>query len=251
MGVLFRRLNFSSTVFSREIRKQRTFKMYPFSEKEISLYFSRTCPFSLRVVLALTEANVPYEPFELDTAKKPEWFSQVNSDLKVPVMRLPSGQTMVESFLLVEYIAEKYPQSRLMPDSPFDKYKVRLFVEYFGSNMISLPRRLMTVSNDESAKAELYTEIIQKLRALNEKLLENSDIGPYFFGQHFTAADIASIPSIGHLDMALDFNNLDIKSVPGLERFNVWKSAIMARPSYSSSAASRSDLVEAYRKYIK
>ncbi|OLY82124.1 Glutathione S-transferase omega-1 [Smittium mucronatum] len=225
--------------------------MYPFNENKISLYNAKICPFAHRVVLALVEAKVPYENFEIDLSNKPDWYAEVNPALKVPAMRLPSGELMVESFLLVEYIAEKYPEARLMPESPFDKYKVRLFVEFFGSNLLPLPYRLLAVTNDASAKAELYSEIIQKLRTLNDKLLENSDIGPYFFGQHFTAADIATITFIERLEMALDLNNLDISSVSGLERFNAWKSAIKSRPSYISTVASRPELLEAYKKYIK
>ncbi|OLY80564.1 Glutathione S-transferase omega-1 [Smittium mucronatum] len=225
--------------------------MHPFSKDKISLYTSKICPFAHRAVLALLEANVPYEAFEIDLTNKPEWFKEVNPSTKVPTMRLPTGEILVESLLIVEYIAEQYPQSRLMPDSPLDRYKVRLFIDYFGNNLQSLPYRLMSASKDESAKAELYTEIVQKLHTMNDKLLEGSDEGPYFFGQHFTAADIAAIPAIERLEMTLEFNGFDIKSITGLERFNSWKSAVKARPSYSSTVASRPELIKAYSKYVK
>ncbi|OLY80566.1 Glutathione S-transferase omega-1 [Smittium mucronatum] len=225
--------------------------MYPYSETKISLYNSKICPYAQRVAIALEEAKISHENFEIDLSNKPEWFEEVNPASKVPTMRLPTGEIIVESFLMIEYIAEQYPESKLMPESPLDKYKVRFFVEYFGTKVIPLMFKLIHAYKDETVKAEAYSEIVEELRVVNKKLLENSDTGPFFFGKDFTIADIATITFVERLEMALEITNLEIKSVSGLERYNVWKSTIMAKPSYISSLATREELMESYKKFMK
>ncbi|OMJ14260.1 Glutathione S-transferase omega-1 [Smittium culicis] len=225
--------------------------MFPYSEDKISLYTAKICPFAHRAVLALKEANVPYEPVEIDLGNKPEWYTQVNPASKVPAMRLPNGEIMVESMLIVEYICEQYPEAKLMPSSAFDRYKARLLIDFYGNNMLALPYRLLGASSNEAAKNEIYATIIEKLHELNDRLVANSEEGPYFFGNHFTAADIAIIPFIERTDMAMRILGFQFEDLPGLDRYYAWKAACKARPSYSSTVASFEELNAAYKKYLK
>ncbi|OMJ13304.1 Glutathione S-transferase omega-1 [Smittium culicis] len=225
--------------------------MYPHSVDKISLYTSKICPFAHRTVLAMKEANVPYESIEIDLYNKPEWYNQVNSALKVPAMRLPNGEILVESLLILEYVCEQFPESKLMPSSTFDRYKVRYIIDYYTNNVMALPFKILGSSTNETAKNELYAALIEKLREFNDKLAENSPEGPYFFGESFTAADIAIIPFIERTDMALKMTGLEFEGISGLERFYQWKNACFNRPSYSSTVPSYEELVETYKKYVK
>ncbi|OMJ24155.1 Glutathione S-transferase omega-1, partial [Smittium culicis] len=123
--------------------------MYPHSVDKISLYTSKICPFAHRTVLAMKEANVPYESIEIDLYNKPEWYNQVNSALKVPAMRLPNGEILVESLLILEYVCEQFPESKLMPSSTFDRYKVRYIIDYYTNNVMALPFKILGSSTNE------------------------------------------------------------------------------------------------------
>jgi glutathione S-transferase len=72
---------------------------------------------TLRAVWALEEALVPYEYVEIDLFKgdahTPE-FLKINPAGKVPVL-IDDGQTISESAAICLHIAEKYPQSHLLP----------------------------------------------------------------------------------------------------------------------------------------
>ncbi|OMJ28991.1 Glutathione S-transferase omega-1 [Smittium culicis] len=212
--------------------------MYPHSADKPTLYNARICPFAHRAVLALREANVQYEQIDIDLENKPEWYSQVNPLLKVPTLRLPTGEILVESMLIAEYVADQYPESNLMPKSAFDRYRVRLHIDYFGNNVLGLPFKLLGVNSNEAARQELYPTIVERLRELDARLVEASVSGPFFLGDRYSVADIATITFIERLEVALKLSEMSIADTTGLDRLNQWKSAVRSRPSYTKTVAS-------------
>ena len=72
---------------------------------------------TLRAVWALEEAHVPYEYVGIDLfkgeAREPE-FLKINPAGKVPVL-VDGAQTITESAAICLHIAEKYPDSQLLP----------------------------------------------------------------------------------------------------------------------------------------
>ena len=74
---------------------------------------------TVRAVWALEEARVPYEYVEIDLfkgeARKPE-FLKINAAGKVPVL-VDGAQTITESAAICLHIAEKYPESQLLPSA--------------------------------------------------------------------------------------------------------------------------------------
>ncbi|OMJ07860.1 Glutathione S-transferase omega-1 [Smittium culicis] len=202
-------------------------------------------------VLALREAKVPYEQVDIDLENKPEWYSQVNPSLKVPALRLTTGEILVESMLITEYVADQHPESLLMPKSALDRYKVRLHIDYFANNVLPLPFKLLGVNSDEAAKQELYPTIVERLRELNARLVESSASGPFFLGENYSIADIGTITFIERLEVALKLSGMSIADTTGLDRFNQWKSAVKSRPSYTETVASYDEIVAAFKKFIK
>ncbi|PVU85834.1 hypothetical protein BB559_006797 [Furculomyces boomerangus] len=223
--------------------------MYPFNPNKPTLYTSKICPFAHRVVTCLAETGVDYETSYIDLNNKPEWYPLVNPASKVPAMRLPNGEILVESLIIAEYLCDLYPKFGLMPESPLDRYKVRIFIDYFGSNLLSSPYVLLRNGDNEDKHAKLE-EIVKNLHELNRRLVECSPEGPFFLGERFTLADIATFPFIERLYMATKMFGLSIDNIPGLERFYQWTDAVRNRPSYKSTVASYDELVTAYQKYL-
>ncbi|OMJ22653.1 Pyrimidodiazepine synthase [Smittium culicis] len=225
--------------------------MFPYSEEKISLYTAKICPFAHRVVLALEESNLPYEAIEIDLYNKPEWYHEVNPAMKVPAMRLPSGEIMVESLLIVDYISKQYPKFNLIPPTPFDQYKASILAGFYESNLITPAYKLLATTSNRSETNDIYADTIEKLQEFNDKLVSNNPIGPFIFGDHFTTADIAIIPFAERIDLVCKMLGLKFNDIPGLERYYAWKDACFKRPAYSSTVASYEELSVGYRKYIK
>lgn len=79
------------------------------------VYTAKVCPYAQRALLALDEAGVPYQPYEIDLLNKPEWYeSKVNAASKVPVLVLDPGSdkqvNLPESLVIAEYVAEQYEE---------------------------------------------------------------------------------------------------------------------------------------------
>ncbi|PVU95907.1 hypothetical protein BB559_002568 [Furculomyces boomerangus] len=223
--------------------------MYPFNPNKPTLYTSKTCPFAHRTVICLAETGVDYETIYINLRDKPEWYPLINPASKVPAMRLTSGDILVESLIISEYLSELYPQAGLMPEDPFDKYRIRIFIENFSANLQTSPYVLLRNGDNDSKHAKL-NELVNKLHQLNKLLMESSPEGPFFLGEKFTLADIATFPFIERLFMAAKLLGMSIENISGLERFYQWSDAIRNRPSYKSTVASYDELAASYKRHI-
>ncbi|KAG2364201.1 hypothetical protein BDR07DRAFT_1375254 [Suillus spraguei] len=100
--------------------------------EQLTLYFHK-------VQLALAEANAPYRAYQVDLRNKPEWFtSKVNPVGQVPVVTYggPNGEPddpsslstkIAESNVILEFLADLYPDSGLLPKDPVLRAKGRDF----------------------------------------------------------------------------------------------------------------------------
>ena len=121
-------------------------------------------PYPHIVTLALEEANIPYDTIDLDLNNKPDWYKNKvyptakvtpcavklfpNFDLptfvcpcvpQVPYLvyggpKLEPGDApssdlpqLGESLVIVEFLADTFPEARLLPADPFLRAKARLF----------------------------------------------------------------------------------------------------------------------------
>lgn len=102
---------------------------------QLRLYSMRFCPFAHRVHLALNAKNVPYHVVYINLSEKPEWYTKVNPNGKVPALQLlnePDQPFLTESLLICEYLDEKYPGVTLYPKDPLAKVQAKLFIERFN-----------------------------------------------------------------------------------------------------------------------
>ncbi|KAI1785067.1 hypothetical protein LXA43DRAFT_900544 [Ganoderma leucocontextum] len=111
------------------------------SEKRITLYTAEESPFPHRVTLALEEANLPYDVISFELINKPDWFAEkvYPTVAKVPYLvyggpKLQPGDSpspdlpqLGESLVILEFLADTFPEARLLPSDPFLRAKARLF----------------------------------------------------------------------------------------------------------------------------
>jgi len=145
------------------------------------------CPFSQRVLLTLEEKKVPYKPHHINFNDKPKWFTEVNPEGKVPVVKF-DDKWVSDSDMIVGILEEKYPEPSLKTPPEFASVGSKIF----GSFVTFLKSK---DPNDGSEEA-----LLNELKALNEHLKAH---GPYIAGDKITAADLSLAPKLYHLKVAL------------------------------------------------
>jgi len=218
--------------------------------EKITLYTAKICPYAQRAELALAETNAPHEQYQIDLQNKPEWYApKVNPASKVPAIAYggppvppdqpsPESVKIAESLVIVEFIADLYPDSKLLPKDPVLRAKARFFIDAVGTKLTPAWHAFLSKGGEPDALFKAI-EAIQALLAPNAKYAVNDD---------FTIADIAIAPFLGRLYLSLqnDIGAYDegqgLKVYeelqgPKYSKFNAYFEAIKARDSFKKTFA--------------
>ncbi|KAF7292038.1 Glutathione S-transferase [Mycena indigotica] len=170
------------------------------------------CPFAHRVELALQEAKAGYNRFEVDLSNKPEWYAaKINPESKArfsflpvpaiafggpqvsPDLPSPDSAKLAESLVLVEFVADLYPASTLLPRDPVQRAKVRFFIE-------EVSNRFLPAYMGPLARGQPWEPLWNALDVIQRLLPDDKT---YAVGDDFTAADIAIAPFLARLEVML------------------------------------------------
>jgi len=199
--------------------------------------------------LALAEAKTDYTRYEIDLQNKPEWYApKVNPASKVPAATYggpkvapdqpsPESHKFAESLILVEFVADVYPNANLLPADPVLRAKARFFIDTFSNKFVS---PYLNWSRGGPAEGLLSAvEVIQALLPLNEK---------WAVGDQFSIADVAVAPFFARLDVVLKngFRSLAtgdddgtsykaFQSDPKYARFNKYFQDVLARDTVKAT----------------
>ena len=218
----------------------------------------------LQVEIALEEAGAKYTKFQVDLQNKPEWYApKVNPASKVcschsisvqesnvcqvpavayggpdvpPDQPSPESTKIAESLVLLEFVADLFPESGLLPRDPVERARVRFFIDAVSTKFS--PGWSSFVQKGESNEG-----LIAGLEALQNLL---SPQGPYAIGSQFTLADVAILPFIARLRVLLKndigaykegegLKTLEILTSPRFARLQAYKAALFARKSFQDT----------------
>ncbi|KAG0699206.1 hypothetical protein DFH29DRAFT_1015561 [Suillus ampliporus] len=114
--------------------------------EQLTLYLLKVSPRSQKSLTQIDRSNwlllsQPYKTYEVDLWNKPEWFtSKVNPVGKVPAVTYggpdvnpedpsPLSAKIAESNVILEFVADLYPDSGLMPKDPVQRANVHHFID--------------------------------------------------------------------------------------------------------------------------
>jgi maleylacetoacetate isomerase len=201
-------------------------------------YFRSSAAYRTRIALNLKGIAFETVPVHLTRnggqQHAPE-FQAVNPQRRVPALALDTGEVLLQSFAIMEYLDEVYPDPPLLPKDPIERAHVRAVAQIIACDIHPLnnlgPLRYLrhTLKADQSAIQEWYRHwIITGFEAV-EALIKPA---PYAFGRHVTVADICIVPQVAN---ARRFN------VP-LDRFPGVVAVDAAAAKLSAFDAARPDL---------
>ncbi len=154
----------------------------------MDLYFAPlACSMATRITLY--EAGAPANFRQVDTkAKRVDDgtdFLSVNPMGQVPVLRTDSGEMLTENPVVLQYVADQYPESGLAPQSGMARYRLQQWLGFITSELHKLVfSPLLDPRSADGAKGYATGKAAQRFSYLNAHLQ-----GREYLLDRFTVAD--------------------------------------------------------------
>jgi len=145
---------------------------------------------SLSPHIALREAGLPFELVQVDlTAKKTEHgenYLNINPKGYVPALLTDSGELITEGAIIVQYIADQRPESRLAPAAgTAERRRVQEWLHFIATEL----QKGLGPINNPKANDELRSALKERLFLRFDFLSKNLEGKNYLLGDTFTVAD--------------------------------------------------------------
>lgn len=172
-------------------------------ELTLYTYFRSSTSYRVRIALYLKGLTFTTKPVHLleggGQQHAPE-YRTLNPAGEVPTL-IHNGKVLSQSFAIIEYLDEVFPEPRLFPSSPFDKAKVRQICEHINCGIHPIAnlkvQQYLTkqLSQTEEQKNQWVTHWIREgMDALEKLLLQTA--GEFAYGNSLTAADLFIAPQV-------------------------------------------------------
>jgi len=101
-------------------------------------YFRSSAAYRVRIALNLKGLSSEMIPIHLlkqgGLNKKPE-YRAVNPQMRVPALQLDSGDVLIQSLAIIEYLDEVHPKPPLLPRDPLERAKVRALAQMIACDI--------------------------------------------------------------------------------------------------------------------
>jgi glutathione S-transferase len=181
-----------------------------------TLYTAERCPFAARARIVLAEKALDYDAVEIDLSDRPAWLYEKNPLGKVPVYEEEGGLVLPESWVIMEYLEERYPEPALWPADAAERALGRLWLDRFDDRLGDAYYALRRGDGPEQLDAKL-AELDRALEAQ-----------PYLTGRDYGLADAGYAPWILR---AQDMFGVDVERFTNLAD---WIERLLARPAIAA-----------------
>ncbi len=165
-------------------------------------YFRSSAAFRVRIALNLKGLSYETIPIHLQKEgglhRKPE-FRAINPHMRLPALQLDSGEVLVQSLAIIDYLDETHAEPPLLPKDPIARAKVRAIAQAIACDIHPLnnlgPLRYLknVLGQDQSKIDAWYHHWVHDGFDAVEAMIEP---GPYACGKEITLADICLVPQV-------------------------------------------------------
>jgi maleylpyruvate isomerase len=165
-------------------------------------YFRSSAAYRVRIALNLK--NLAYETIAVHLVKdgghnkRPE-FRAVNPQMRVPTFVAPSGEVLIQSLAIIEYLDETHPDPPLLPKDPIARAQIRALADVIACDIHPLnnvgPLRYLKnqMGQGQSAIDAWYHHWVRTGFEALEALVRPA---PYAFASQVTLADVCLVPQV-------------------------------------------------------
>jgi maleylacetoacetate isomerase len=128
-------------------------------------------------------------------------YRAINPQMRVPTLRLDSGEILTQSLAIIEYLDEVHPQPPLLPSDPVERAQVRALAQLVACdihplNNLAPLRYLKNELGQEQSKIDAWYHhwVREGFDALEAMVTP----GPYAHGPDVTLADICLVPQVAN-----------------------------------------------------
>lgn len=196
------------------------------------LYFHPFSSFCQKVLIALYERAVPFEPVIVDLSEPDQ---RARLEALWPMAKFPvlsdeaRGVTVPESSLIVEYLDRVHPGAPLVPADPDAAIEVRILDRFFDQ-YVQGPMQKAVHDNfrgegprDPWGVGEARRQLERAWDIIEARLEANG--GPWAAGAEFTLADCAAAPALFYANIVEPF--------AGRPMLEGYYQRLLARPSFA------------------
>ena len=167
-------------------------------------YFRSSAAYRVRIALNLKEVSYEIIPIHLrkDGGRhRGAEYKVVNPQMRVPSLKLQTGEVIVQSLAIIGYLNEIYPQPPLLPSDPIQRAQVRSVSQIIAcdihplNNLGTLQYLKNNMSQEQAAIDAWYHHwVIAGFEAIEKMIMP----GPYAFGSQPGLADVCLVPQVNN-----------------------------------------------------
>jgi glutathione S-transferase len=154
----------------------------------MKLYYSPgSCSLSPHIVLNEGGFAFTAEKVDLKTGKYSGGdFSKVNPKGYVPVLQLDNGEVLTEGAAIVQYLADKKPEAKLIPVAgTLERFRCVEWLTFISTELHKGFGPLWNSASSESEKSAAKEKLVKRVGYLDGQLAGKD----YLLGSHFSVAD--------------------------------------------------------------
>jgi glutathione S-transferase len=168
----------------------------------LALYFHPLASFCWKVLIALYENDTPFTPHVVDLMNERERaeFLKISAHGKFPAIHDGArGQTVLESTIIVEYLAERFPgTTALLPRDPDGALRARYWDRFYDFYVHEPMQKVVADRRRDADKRDPYG--VQQAKAQLETsyaIIDGEMAGKtWALGDELTLADCSALPAL-------------------------------------------------------
>lgn len=194
----------------------------------MKLYFSPgACSLSPHIVAR--EAGLDVTAVKVDMRGKKtdvgDDYLAINEKGQVPALGLDDGSVLTEGVAIVQYLADKKPESKLAPaNGTMERYRLQEWLNFVSTELHKGFSPLFNPATSDEQKAATKATLAKKFAYLEKHLAGK----PYLTGDTFTVADAYLFTILGWAA----FTHVDLSPFPTLVAY---QARVAARPAVQAA----------------